>query len=181
MTEEPEKIELSLERKKELLNFGLETAAEGRQDEEYKADTLYDVLNRPLPVDSRAINSLPAPLRGLSRSVRSIAGAPLVELLMGSDTDISAIKAIKEYAKHSGRSADSEDRTEVFLSVYYAAIASGLVFHGTKITEHSYEHLAEAFGSLAGKDWISDETRNLFSKAREYCAEKTQAGRLDIS
>ncbi|MHC4117918.1 MAG: hypothetical protein ACYSWO_10470 [Planctomycetota bacterium] len=172
MTDEPEKIELSAGQKTRLLHLGLEAAPDTREGQERKADLLYDVLDRPLSVDSPAVNSLPTPLRGLSRSVRSIAGAPLVELLIGSDTNISAIEAIKEYAKQSGKAAKSDDQTDVFLSVYYAAIASGLLFHGRKITEHSYKHLAEAFGALTEKDWIQEELSDLMTRARQHCNKK---------
>ena len=180
MTEESEKIELSAEQKTELLNIGLEAAAEDQEASEHKGDLLYDILNHPLPVDGLAVNMLPAPLRGLSRKVRSIAGAPIVELLTSSETSISTIDAIKEYAKKSGRSAESENRTETMLSVYYAAIASGLVFHGSKITDHSYEHLAEAFAALTEKDWMADDLTELLTKAQKHCqAELGEVGGPD--
>lgn len=169
MTEEPREIELSAEQKTELLNIGLKAATEEQEPSEHKADLLYDILNHPLPVDGPAVNMLPAPLRGLSRKVRSIAGAPLIELLTHSDTSISTIEAIKEYAKQSGKSAESEDRADIFLAVYYGAIASGLVFHGRKISEHSYEHLTGAFGSLADKAWMQEGITDLVARAQKHC------------
>lgn len=169
MTEERGEIELSAEQKTELLHLGLEATTGGPDD---NADMLYDILNRPLPTNSPATNMLPAPLRGLTRKVRSIAGAPIVELLKSSETSISEMEAVKEYAKRSGRSAVSEDLTEVWLSVYYAAIANGLLFHGRKITEHSYQHLSEAFGALAAKDWIQQELSDLMTRAQHWCNEK---------
>jgi len=180
MTEEREKIELSAEQKTELLNVGLEAAAEDQEASEHKGDLLYDILNHPLPLDGPAVNILPAPLRGLSRRVRSIAGAPLIERLTCSDTSISTIEAVKEHAKRSGKSVESEDRAEVLLSVYYAAIASGLVFHGRKITDHSYEHLAEAFTALTEKDWMADDLTELLTKAQKHCqAELGEVGNPD--
>ncbi|MHC4566681.1 MAG: hypothetical protein ACYTE3_13095 [Planctomycetota bacterium] len=174
MTEEPEEIKLSTEQKTELLHIGLEAAAGGTQD---KADLLYDILSNPLPLDASAVNMLPAPLRGLSRRVRSVAGAPIVELLKSPDTSMSTIETIKEYAKRSGKSAGSEYLTEVFLSIYYAAIACGLMFHGRKITEHSWDHLVEAFRSLAEKDWVQEELVNLLKRAQEYCGR--EIGQVD--
>lgn len=179
MADEPDRIELSAGQKTQLLHLGLEAAPDSRQTQERKADLLYDVLDRPLFVDSPAVNSLPAPLRGLSRNVRSIAGAPLVELLTGSDTNIVALEAVKQYAKRAGKLAKSDDQTEVFLSVYYAAIASGLLLHGRKITEHSYTHLAEAFGVLMDKDWVQEQLRDLMTRATRHCNKKI--GRADGS
>ncbi len=176
MVEKPEKIELSPDQKTELLHIGLGASSVGAED---KADLLYDILNNPLPVDSPAINMLPIPLKGLSRKVRSIAGAPLVELLTRSDTSISAIEAIKEYAKQSGMSTESEDRAEIFLAVYYGAIASGLVFHSRKVSEHSYEHLTGAFGSLADKEWMQEGLMDLVARAQKHC--DNEIGQVDRS
>lgn len=169
MAEESEKIELGTEQKAELLKFGLEAAAEDQEDEEYKADLLYDILNHPLPVDGPVINILPTPLRGLSRKIRPIAGAPLIELLTRSDTSISIIEAIKEYAKESGTAGSSEDKNDVFLAVYYAAIASALVFHDEKITQHSYKDLEQFFSSFTEKDWVIEEIKGLFHGAQRLC------------
>lgn len=169
MAEESEKIELGAKQKTELLKFGLKAAAEDREDEEYKADLLYDILNHPLQVDGPAINMLPAPLRGLSRKIRPIAGAPLIELLTRSDTSISTIEAIKEYAKESGTTGNSEDKNDVFLAVYYAAIASALLFHNKRITQHSYKDLEQFFSLFTEKDWILEEIKGLFRKARIHC------------
>jgi hypothetical protein len=176
MTEEPEEIRLSTEQKTELLHIGLEAAAGGKQD---KTDLLYDLLSNPLPLDASAVNMLPAPLRGLSRKVRSVAGAPIVELLTSPKTDISTIEAVKEYAKKSGKSAESEALKEVLLSVYYAAIASGLVFHGRKITEHSHEHLIRAFGLLTDKDWMREGLTDLVARAQKHC--DNEIGQVDRS
>ena len=160
---------MGTEQKAELLKFGLEAAAEDREDEEYKADLLYDILNHPLQVDGPAINLLPAPLRGLSRKIRPIAGAPLIELLTRSDTSISTIEAIKQYAKESGTTGSSEDKNNVFLAVYYAAIASALVFNHKKITQHSYKDLEQFFSSFTEKNWVLEEIKGLFRKARIHC------------
>lgn len=173
MAEKPGEIKLSVEQKTTLLNLSLGADASEPKD---KADLLYDILSNPLPVDSSEIKTLPVPLKGISRRVRSVAGAPILELLKSSGTSLSTIMAIKEYAKRSGTSAETESQAEVFLAVYYAAIAKGLLFHESKITGHSLTHLAEAFGSLTEKEWVSDELQYLFSKAREDCRARRQNG-----
>ena len=68
---------------------------------------------------------------------------------------------------------------EIFLSVYYAAIASGLVFHGRKITEHSYAHLMEAFQSLSGEKWLQEGLVDILKPAHEFC--KDRVGQADFS
>src|SRR4030066_397591 len=83
-------------------------------------------------------------------------------------TDIATIKKIKQYAKESGTSTDSKDEKDVFLAVYYAAIASALIFHYMKITQHSYIDLERFFDSFTKKDWILNELISLFTRGREY-------------
>jgi len=169
MAEESKDIELNAEQKTALLHLGLEADTAEPVD---KADMLYDILNSPLPLDGPAAEMLPVPLRNLSRRVRSIAGAPITELLTSSKTSISTIETIKVYAKNSGKSAEPEDLTEVWLSVYYAAIASALIFHDRKITEHSWDHLSEAFLSLSEKDWMQKELTELLKRAETHCGHK---------
>ena len=162
MAGEQDKFELSSKQKTQLLNLGLKTAPADIEGQESREDLLYDVLRHPLPLDVSKINLLPPPLRGLSRRVRSITGAPLSELLTDSNTDIAALEKIKEYTKQSGKSTKSEGQMDVLFAIYYAAIASGLLFHDRKITEHSYDHLANAFESLAEKNWIIKKVCSFF-------------------
>ena len=60
-------------------------------------------------------------------------------------------------------------------AVYYAAIASGLKFHHTRITEHTNNHLAEAFSILANKNWILVELRDLMLETRRLCIEQSDS------
>ena len=172
MAEEQDKIELTPKQKTMLLNLGLETATANAAREESRGDLLYDVLKHPLPMEASTVSMLPAPLRGLSRRISSLAGGPLLEQITSPSTEISAIERIKKHAKHSGRLAKSKEQTDVLLAIYYAPIASGLVFHTRRITEHSYDHLAEAFGALASKDWMAGDLAELFGQARRYCQER---------
>jgi len=139
-----------------------------------KVDILYEVLNSSLPLNPSVINSLPIVMRGLSSRLHSLAGQPIGDLLQDSTTDITTITRIKQYAKESGSLLDSDDKREIFLVVYYAAIASALLFRNEKITQHSYADLEQFFCSFARKDWMLDELVSLFTRASQYCLEKTQ-------
>ncbi|MFC1633571.1 hypothetical protein ACFL5Z_01905 [Planctomycetota bacterium] len=164
-------FDLTQEQKSRLLKLGRrskshEWIADGKQR---KTDVLYDVLNCPLPLEPSVVNSLPSVVRGLSSRLYSLAGRPIGNLLQDSATDITTIVRIKEYAKEAGTSADSEEESEVFLAVYYAAIASALLFHNQKITQHSYSDLERFFYSFTKEKWVLNELRELFQKAQEYC------------
>ncbi len=171
-----QKLDLSRHQKSRLLSLGLgSNLHEPNTDKvEQKADMLYDVLMRTLPVDPSVVNSLPDIVRGLSSRLQSLAGLPIGDLLQDPTTDITTISRIKQYAKESGTSTDSEDRSDVFLVVYYAAIASALVYHNEKITQHSYKDLEQFFYSFIKNNWILYELISLFTRAREYCLEKMQ-------
>ena len=168
MTNGHDKTELTPNQKTQLLNLALEKETEDQNDKEVRADMLYDLLKRPLPMNESTTRMLPPPLRGLSRRVHSITNAPLLELLTDSNTDISTMEKVKEYAKKSDEIAKYDAQTEILLVIYYAAIANGLLFHNRKITEHSYRHLIEAFGSISEKDWVPQELTDLVKKAQEY-------------
>ena len=171
-----EEFNLTREQKSRLLRL-----ARGSQPEvctpskkQPKMDMLYDMLKLPLPVNPEVVNSLPAVVRGLSSKLHSLAGRPIGDLLQDPTTDLATLVRIKEYAKQSGTSADSEEKSEVLLAVYYAAIASALVFHNKKITQHSHADLEQFFCSLAKNDWVLDELASLFARARASCLEKSQ-------
>ena len=176
MDDQSQDIDLNQEQKSRLLSLGLGSGPQkSRIDEDgQKMDMLYDVLTRTLPVDLSVVNSLPVAVRGLSSGLKSLAGQPIGDLLQEPKADITTIRRIKQYAKDSGISVDSEGKTDVLLVVYYAAIANALVYHKKKITQHSYQDLEQFFLSFREKDWVLEELKDLFKKAQEYCQKKGQ-------
>ncbi len=176
MDKEAKKIELTGEQKTRLLSLGLEPKLneDGIDIDVKKADLLYDVLSHPMPVDISVINSMPTALKGLCQRLPAVAGEPLGDLLQNPERGISVIKQIKEYAKQSGTSATSEIESDIFLVIYYGAIANALLFHNMKITQHSYKDLEQFFCSFTKKDWVLSELTELFKKAQKYCKEKLE-------
>lgn len=176
MDSKSQNFDLTQDQKSRLLKLGCRSKSHERSpdNKQRKTDMLYDVINGPLPVDPSLVNSLPVVVRGLSSRLRSLAGERIGNLLQNPATDITTITRIRQYAKESGTSTDSEDTREIFLAVYYAAIASALLFHNEKITQHSYADLEKFFYSFLKSDWILDELVSLFTRAQKYCLEKTQ-------
>ena len=171
MDNESQKLDLSRHQKSRLLSLGLGSKPRELSTDkvEQKSDMLYDVLARTLPVDPSVVNSLPDVVRGLSSGLQSLAGLPIGDLLQDPTTDITTISRIKQYAKESGTSSDSDNENDVFLVVYYAAIASALLYHNEKITKHSYKELERFFYSFTKEDWMLDELIGLFKKGQKYC------------
>jgi len=168
MAEQSEKLNLTSKQKTQLLGLGLDDSLSEQDPDEQRADMLYDLLKRPLPPDTSAYKSLPTPLKTVSVEMRSVAGKPLRELLLHPKTEIRTLKRIKEYAKQSGKAAKSDSEKDVFLAIYYAAIASSFVYHDTKISEHSDKHLTGAFEALIKIDWMSEQLTGVFAKVKEH-------------
>jgi len=175
MGEKPENLDLTAKQKTQLLSLGLSSeASETKIDsEEKKANLLYDILVRTLPVDGSTVASLPPVLRNLSWKLSSLAGEPLGDLLQNPGTNISVIEKIKNYAKdyneESEISGKSKAEKDIFLAIYFAAIASASLFHNKKITQHSYEDLRRFFSYYAEESWVLEELRSLFKRAHDYC------------
>jgi hypothetical protein len=96
-------------------------------------------------------------------------GQELGDLLTSSKSDMKVIKAIRKCAKQEAVRGTVDPEHSVATTIYFAAIANGLLFHGAKITTYSYESLQASFDKLGSKPWMSAELRKLFSKALRLC------------
>jgi len=152
-----------------LLRIGLE-ADEGRAyslDEKREA-RLRAALAGALPPGTPAGSALP----GFGRAAPA-GSVPLANLLLGADTPLSTLRWIKEYAKALPAAAEPDTRRAVATTLYFAAIAAALRFHGEKITTHGCADLAEHFGSLVEKRWMDPKLVKHFAAAQELCLEET--------
>ena len=102
-----------------------------------------------------------------------LSGKTLVEVLLDPRTDIGLLRAIKECCKRlsSGSGVQGGDRCRHDLCTM-PRLASALVYHDKRITQHSYETLDEAFKLLIDKPWMDPELAGLFSQARGLCRGK---------
>jgi hypothetical protein len=108
------------------------------------------------------------------RDVISLAERSLQEVLFNPESSVEQLQVIKEAGKHLTTSSNSEEERALATTIYYTytAIASCLVHHGKKITQHSYEKLDESFALLVEKTWMTNELVELFSKARRIYQSK---------
>ena len=161
----------SPERLAQLLAMGLRDHHSGGSpgDTETLTEVLDDMLDAQLPLDPTLPNSLPTVLNWTSEEVLSAARRSIRDLLLDPRTHLDVITTLKDYIKELvRRRSPGEEKTAVRV-IYYAAIASGLVFHGRKITRHSFETLHGAFTELDRKTWIPSDLRDLFVKALAVC------------
>ncbi len=158
---------LSADKLARLWDIGSEVPAAGTGGpEEQRAERLRDWLARSLPPDEDLRGLLSEGLGHLCRDLRPFSGDAIGLLITCPETDVVALRRIKHLAKERGTAAGNEMDRDVALAVYFAAIASALVFHDTKISQHGDRKLKTAFGSLGRQPWVPPDLAHLFEKAR---------------
>jgi hypothetical protein len=135
-----------------------------------KLELLNDMLARKMPLDRAVAQALSRVLAQLCKDIRPFTGDSFGHLLIDPETDFSIIKQIKEYYKGLSDHIQSEIEHDVIAVLYYAAIASALVYHRERITSFSNEHLRKAFLKCNAYAWLTLDLKSLFLKASEYCS-----------
>lgn len=133
------------------------------------ARQLRDRLAGPMPMSAAVVEALPVIVGKLQDKLLPHHGRPLGELLLDEHTSLETFQAIKEYGKKLAARQDSEADHAVGVAVYYAAIASALLFHKEKITTHSNEYLAASFENVQKQEWLPVELRKHLKKAERKC------------
>ena len=165
---------LSPERLARLLALGVE----GKEAEEKvravrtPGEALQEMLSSKLPFDAAHPESIPAVLKRTCDELLPFSSQTLQDLLLDSETGLPAIKRLKDYGKELVRITKAEAQQTAATVIYYAAIASALVFHQSKITGHSYGKLEEAYGDLEQRRWIPSDLKRLFRRAKAACQQR---------
>jgi len=137
---------------------------------------LRDWLSTTLPLNRAAVRLWPKIVSHLCEQLLPFAGDSFDRLLEDPKTDISALKQIKDFGKKLVEGAQSEVEHDAAAAIYYAAIASALVFHGRRITTLSYEDLTNSFSALLESSWLTPNLVRLFKKAHKFC-QRTAKGK----
>ena len=95
--------------------------------------------------------------------------------MLDEATELRVLKRVKDYGKQLASREDSDVEHAVSITIYFAAIASALLFCDHKITSYTYPALGEAFGTLIDKPWMTPELARHFSKARKLCKKKVDS------
>ena len=102
-----------------------------------------------------------------------LSGDRVGKLLQDSKTELALIRTIKDHGRRVSSNVRSEAEHQAGNTVYFAAIAHALVFHGIRITTLSYADLQKSFDSLTQQDWIPRWLIELFGRASTACKTKT--------
>jgi hypothetical protein len=163
---------LKIEQLADLFSIGAEEEnhVDDMGDDQAAGDLLHNQLTNTLPKDSFLLDSMGR----LGCDVRSLAGKSLAEVLLDPRSDIDLLQAIKAHSKQLSCTSINEAETAVATTIYYAALASSLIYHDKKITQYSYETLDASFTALIEKKWMTPELVGLFSNARRTCQSKRE-------
>jgi hypothetical protein len=155
-----------------LLGVGAEDhqVGQGELSNQDTANLLHARLGQPLPMDGAVVDSLPAVLGRPCEELVPLAGRTLGEVLQDAEVGPAVNEVIKEYGKGLGARWPAGPEHAISVTIYYAGIASALVFHDRKITAHSYMKLETAFSKLMEKPWMDADLARLFARARNVCS-----------
>ncbi len=178
MEEKSNTFGLDPDKMADLLRIGSETgdsAGEVSADEE-KGELLLDRLAEPLLLDPSFVRLLPDVPQLLSNAMELCGGNTIGDLLLNKDVGVGLLKKVKELNNKLSRRTDSKVEKDVAIAIYYAAIASGLVFCGQKITGFECSDLEKSFEQLKGKSWMPTDLCDLFERACAMCRDSSGIG-----
>jgi len=174
MAQDTDSLDLTDRQKTRLLHLALSPSApsEPPDEDEERGDLLHDILRCSLPLRAEPPEGSPLAETASAHSLRSVVGPPIGELLQDPKTSVAVLKEIKQYAKARGSQAAADHEKDVFLALYFAAIATARVFHNRWITQHSHARLTEFFDSFAQASWVPGNLTDLLRQASGLCRTK---------
>jgi len=123
-------------------------------------------LETPWPLGADAAAELPKDFERLCRRLNVAPGSCLADILCDPKTSLNRLEAIKQFFKGLSNREASKAQRSAAVAVYYAAIASALLFHGRTITRLREEQILRGLTGLVGESWVSPELRDLFDRTR---------------
>jgi len=157
----------------DMLGVALETGeADSSNPTEMTAKLLRNKLDGPLPPDPEATIQSSSVLDNIYDKLAPQSQLSLGEALTDPKTDLSTILQIKNDAKQTAAQDCPKAQRGVSVTLYYAAIASALLFHDRKITSYSYDAIAIAIAKLLDKPWIPPVLTGHLQAARRICLDR---------
>ncbi|MCP4614239.1 MAG: hypothetical protein GY845_36605 [Planctomycetes bacterium] len=163
----------------QLWNMGgkMDRGKNEESNDQTKAELLRDRLAQKIPLDHVVAQILPKALAQICKDIQPFTGNSYGILLNDPLTDVTIIKKIKDNTKKLSQYINSDTEYDVITVIYYAAIASALIYHDQRITSFSYSHLNDKYISLLENTWLTSDLRNMFQKALNCCGQKMKSGK----
>ena len=163
MSDQRDNVDLTDEQKTRLFGLGLEPIRPTNvfDEDEVRGDLLCDILRYRLPVQEHRSHTTHNRAQGLG----SVLGPSVGELLRNPQSEIHELTRIKDHAKALGAKAGSDVEEDVFLAVYFMAIAAAIRSFGKRITNHSTRDLVHFLDSFAKASWVPFDLAKLLQEA----------------
>lgn len=155
-----------------LFALGAETAIDQPEGRRRMTELLNEHLTSTLPTGMIVLDAMMMMVGQMGYETQSLGGRTLKEVLLDRRSDIGLLRAIKECCKRLSLRLESKTEAAIATTLYYAAMASALVHHDTRITQHSCAALDKALAMLMDKPWMDPDLITLFSQARDICGSK---------
>jgi hypothetical protein len=139
---------------------------------EHLAEMLRRQLTEVMPGNSLLLTAVSEISASDKCDLTAMIGRSLLQVLSGPESSVHQLLVVKEASKSLSSTTVSEQERAAANTIYHATIASCLVHHDKKITQHSYDKLDKSFALLIEKKWMARELAKLFSDARRVCQTK---------
>lgn len=169
MTKHSSTFGLKVDKLTELLRIGAdeEQSSPAIDCNSCRTNQLRDALAKSIPLECpESVHPL---LQQLCRELLPLSGQSQGEFLTNPKTELVTLEKIKSYHKFIAASSKNDIEKEISGVIYYAAIASALIYHNAKISQHSFEQLSNSFATLLEKEWIDPDICELFDRAIVIC------------
>ncbi|NQT93201.1 MAG: hypothetical protein HQ559_10605 [Lentisphaerae bacterium] len=155
----------------DILSMGTGADSYDLTPDEVREELLGRRLGGSLPLTQMQAADL-AVFVGELRERLPLQGRALGEVILDEETELDTLVEIKKYGKALSTATESEIERDVGLAIYYAAIASAILFCDQVITSRSVNALADVFGTLVDKRWLNPKLARHLAKARKACGKK---------
>ena len=159
------------QRMADMLDMGTGGDSTDLTPDEAREELLGRRLRGSLPPTQTQAHDL-AVIVGELRERLPLQGRALGEVILDEETELEILVEIKEYGKALSTATESEVDRDIGLTIYYAAIASAILFGDQRISSYSFGALVEAFAALVDKRWMNPKLARHFAKAGKACRKK---------
>jgi len=157
-----------------LVNLLFEKTAQDQDTPvDQKSEFFEDTMAESLPENFFDRNELPDHLSTLCDISGISKGETLKTVIKNDTVELGLLIKIKDYFKELSGKSTEETEHQIHNVIYYAIIASALLYHHEKISSYSYEKLAASFARLMKEDWLPDYILKLYQEAEKHCIEKS--------
>lgn len=137
-----------------------------------KSELFEDKMAQSLPEDFFDRSHLPAHLSALCDLSGLSKNETFKNAIQNDKTELDLLIKIKDHFKDLLSKSQKKMEYQVYISIYYAAIAAVLLYHHEKISSYSYEELATSYERLITETWLPEYIIELYRNAQTYCSQK---------